>query len=106
MTPLDRIRRLCEQATEGPWFEDPHKDGDVLGICDLGPIDVSTGAETTNPVADAAFIAHARQVVTLLLDVADAERDSSAGWAGRLIAAREALDAYAAEHLPEVTDGV
>jgi hypothetical protein len=104
MTPLDRIRRLCEQATPGDWGEDD-------GVYMTGVLEELFDSRNLS-AADAAFIIEAPQLLPLLLDVYEAARtaigDADACDACEGIDHLEevgyrlsAVDAYAAEHLPE-----
>lgn len=97
---LEDIRKLCDEATAGPWGMDWHNDDrttrDIWRA--LGPIvDGKARAQ-----ADAAFIAMARTALPKLLAVAEAAREaaertdsSDMGWV--LDGVRDALAALEAD---------
>ena len=96
MLDLEPIKARCEQATKGPWFQGPHYRADVdspfgciRACCWSGP----------QAIADAEFIAHAREDVPALIAEVERLRAGSAPAAVRLLD-REAgidLEAYGRE---------
>lgn len=71
-SPVDvaAIRERCEAATPGPWIRDPEyasvcapaRDGECVAVCSM-----SDGPPAAGWVADAEFIAHAREDIPVLL---------------------------------------
>jgi hypothetical protein len=101
---IERIEALCEAATPGIWLER------------------NFYPDFTAP--DAQFIAHARQLLPLMLEVVEAQdaylrahnlalrnSDEPGVWVnateatGELERRRQSLEAYCAEHLPEGSKG-
>ena len=104
---ISRIKALIEAATPGPWRTSPMFPSGVISE----PTDsvVATIEEWSDEIdaADAAFIAHARQLLPLMADVVriaelvaweDEPIDSNHVLLSEYLGA---LDAYCAEHLPE-----
>lgn len=44
MTTTDKLKRLAEAATQGPWFQGHNDDGDKQGLMSVWPDDRMTGA--------------------------------------------------------------
>ena len=93
---IDRISALIEKATPGPWTVDKH--GEIYHGINEEPL--FDGTED-----DIAFIAHARQLLPLMLEEITARRESmgyspSTVGVNRTYYAQLGLDAYCAEHLP------
>ncbi len=106
---LDRIRRLADAATEGPWGVEEDEFGIHVESKSQGydVLDVEDGG-----LSDAALAAHSRQLVPLMLEELEARRlcatrgntlsvlpgdEHSAG--ARVCLAQEALDSYITKHL-------
>ena len=109
---IERIEALIEKATPGPWARDGEDsanfgvrgappDGNILAVVQQD----GRGGRWD----DALFIAQARQLLPLMLEVVKAGEAFRRGTedltrSGRLNPLRfslEKLDAYCAEHLPE-----
>lgn len=105
---IERIEALIEKATPGQWYSS-QTTIDGWAIADVGFQRVSTDHDeqpNTVGLADAAFIAHARQLLPLMLEVVriaefvaweDEPIDSNHVLLSEYLGA---LDAYCAEHLP------
>ena len=68
-TTLERLRKLCQEASPGPWGNMEYTVGDHS---DIQNIHGDTIVEMIEP-QDAAFIVTARTALPLLLDLAEAQ---------------------------------
>ncbi len=101
MSSIERIKALCEKATGGPW---------VVGIGG-GRYGVMTDEKEADLICDyprwmdADFIAHARQLIPLMLRVIEShDHFLASGWEVGLDDVNEAwrkLESYCEQHLGE-----
>jgi hypothetical protein len=83
---LDRIEKLIEDATGKPWFFDNG---------------IAPGSDVFEAEDIEEFAQIMRQLAPLMLEVVRTQTEPP--WdAAKAISAKDALDAYCAEHLPEV----
>jgi hypothetical protein len=110
----ERIEALCEAATPGPW-------NSYVGWCSVESTSDVGGYiffDEQSREDDRAFIAHARQLLPLMLDVVKASRAEydeqlaecdrkDCEWLPNRLWGKSftALDNYCAEHLPERSEG-
>lgn len=112
---IERISALIEKATPGPWLSRKQEWESWCVRADGEYQDLANEVDES----DAAFIAHARQLLPLLLEVvkaasdyfaldqADLARERDASWVKAaeefpLPQSLKALDAYCSEQLPTV----
>jgi len=113
---IERIEALCEAATPGPWESQPS--GDLPDHKDIWSESGHFVAGGNIDETDAAFIAHARQLLPLMLEVVKASRAEydeqlaecdrkDCEWLSNRLWGKSftALDNYCAEHLPEGSEG-
>jgi hypothetical protein len=103
---IERIEALCKAATPGPWVERARSEDQFFNV--LAPEQGIDSLVCSNAYEiDATFIARARQLLPLMLEVVKAEgwytpTQSGAAALYRVLDARAALDAYCTEHLEPV----